>query len=137
MICQTTTPSELAGELGQLLGAVLAHATGAGAAPAGPPFTRYLSMDDQVVEIETGFALDRPVTGDGTVEATELPATDAVLVRHVGPYDQLPAAYAAATAFAWERGRSPAGAPWEVYLSDPGEEPDPAKWVTEVYLPVA
>jgi AraC family transcriptional regulator len=136
VVRQTTTPAELAGDLGQLLERVLQHAISAGAAPAGPPFTRYLRMDDHSVEIETGFPLDRAVPGGDGVQAVELPATDAVVARHIGPYDQLPATYAAATTFAGQLGRSPSEAPWEVYLTDPGEQPDPARWVTEVYLPV-
>jgi effector-binding domain-containing protein len=28
------------------------------------------------------------------------------------------------------------GAPWEVYIINPDQEPDSAKWVTEVYYPV-
>ena len=28
------------------------------------------------------------------------------------------------------------GAPWEVYISDPGEVPDPAEWITEIVHPL-
>jgi effector-binding domain-containing protein len=34
------------------------------------------------------------------------------------------------------QGRRPASTMWEVYLTDPEEEPDPARWRTEVYWPV-
>lgn len=132
----TTTPAELAGDLGRLLARVLSHALAAGATPAGPPFTRFLHTDDQRVDLETGMTFDRPVPPGGDVQATELPATDAVVVRHLGPYDQLPAAHHAAAAHARKQGRTPSGAPWEVYMTDPGDEPDPANWLTEVYLPV-
>jgi effector-binding domain-containing protein len=39
---------------------------------------------------------------------------------------------------AWiaEQGRRPAGAPWEVYWSDPREEPDSARWRTEIVWPI-
>jgi len=29
------------------------------------------------------------------------------------------------------------GAPWESYVTDPGEHPDPADWRTEVYWPLS
>lgn len=35
-----------------------------------------------------------------------------------------------------DSGASPGGAPWEVYLTDPGEVPDPADWKTQVLLPI-
>ena len=33
-------------------------------------------------------------------------------------------------------GLEPAGVPWEVYVTDPGAEPDPSKWRTDLYFPV-
>ena len=36
-----------------------------------------------------------------------------------------------------EQGRSPAGAPMEVHVTDPGEHPGPRTGETEVVLPVA
>jgi AraC family transcriptional regulator len=35
-----------------------------------------------------------------------------------------------------DQGLSAAGAPWETYLTDPGERPDPATWETEIVQPV-
>jgi AraC family transcriptional regulator len=29
-----------------------------------------------------------------------------------------------------------AGAPWEVYVTDPGVEPDSSKWYTQVIYPI-
>lgn len=29
------------------------------------------------------------------------------------------------------------GAPWEVYVTDPSEEPDTSLWITEIYYPVS
>ncbi len=36
-----------------------------------------------------------------------------------------------------ENGLRPAGAPWEWYVTDPAEHPDPADWRTEIYWPAA
>jgi effector-binding domain-containing protein len=32
-------------------------------------------------------------------------------------------------------GGTPASSPWEVYFTDPAEEPDPQKWRTEIVMP--
>lgn len=29
-----------------------------------------------------------------------------------------------------------AGAPWEVYVTDPGAEPDQSKWRTDIFFPL-
>jgi hypothetical protein len=31
---------------------------------------------------------------------------------------------------------TPSGAPWESYLTDPGQHPDPKDWKTEVFWPI-
>ena len=55
---------------------------------------------------------------------------------HVGAYDKLPEAHGAIQQWVEEQGLKTAGAPWESYVTDPGEEPDPKDWKTEVFWPV-
>ena len=59
------------------------------------------------------------------------------MTLHVGPYDELPAVYAAIEQWVAQHGWRPSGSPWEVYLNDPAECPDPKDWRTEVCWPVA
>jgi effector-binding domain-containing protein len=60
-----------------------------------------------------------------------------VSTLHRGPYDTLHEAYAAIEE--WMKGEdlTPAGPPWEVYITDPTAVQDPTEWETEVYWPVA
>ncbi len=55
---------------------------------------------------------------------------------HRGPYDGLPESYQQIEKWIREQGLAVAGAPWETYLTDPGENPDPATWETEIVQPV-
>jgi AraC family transcriptional regulator len=45
-------------------------------------------------------------------------------------------AYGAVEQWIAANGYEPAGAPWEVYLNDPGDHPDPKDWKTEIFWPV-
>ena len=56
---------------------------------------------------------------------------------HAGPYDELPATFAAIERWMDENGHRPGGAPWESYITDPAEHPDPADWRTRVCWPLA
>jgi AraC family transcriptional regulator len=51
-------------------------------------------------------------------------------------YDQLVNAYAAVEEWIKSQGFTPSGAPWESYLTDPAEHPDPKDWKTEVFWPI-
>jgi AraC family transcriptional regulator len=74
-------------------------------------------------------------TSEGDVLAEMLPGGPAAVTIHAGPYDQLQAAYAALEEWISANGFRPRGAPWEAYLNDPADYPDPQDWTTEVCLP--
>ena len=98
-------------------------------------------MPTDVVDVEAGFPLAAPFSKPGRCghgcDAGTLPAGPAYEALHVGPYESLPRTYGAIMARMREDGGSPGEAMWEYYLSDPGAEPDPAKWQTLVVWPVA
>lgn len=69
--------------------------------------------------------------------ADTLPGGFAATTIHNGPYDKLSEAYAAVEQWMATEGLVAAGAPWESYLNDPSDHPDPRDWKTEVFWPVA
>ncbi|MYG02265.1 MAG: hypothetical protein F4173_08285 [Acidobacteriia bacterium] len=66
----------------------------------------------------------------------ELPCGTMATVTHIGPYEGLPNTWAALTEWIRSQGLEAAGAPWEVYVTDPGAEPDQSKWRTDIFFPV-
>lgn len=76
------------------------------------------------------------VTGEGDVKSGALPGGPTAVAMHAGPYDQLSETYAALERWIEANGLRTAGAPWESYITDPAEHPDPGDWRTEVYWPV-
>jgi AraC family transcriptional regulator len=127
------TRDEIADTLGSMLPAVFAHAQERGLALAGPPFARYPEIGMGSFVMEAGFAIAAPAAG---IEALTIPAGEAAVAIHRGPYEGLPAAFAAVEAWVRDEGRSASGPPMELYLTDPGEHPDPETWETQLVLPV-
>jgi AraC family transcriptional regulator len=128
--------SQIAAALGELLGRVFLHAQRSGAALAGQPFTRYLEWGPGLLTIEAGLPVAATVSGEGDVRPDTLPGGPAASTTHVGPYDGLNAAHAAVQLWIEEHGLSVAGAPWEVYVTDPAEHPDPRDWRTQIFWPL-
>lgn len=109
----------------------------AGLQPSGPPILRTLSMADDGMEIEIGWPVATPFTAaDDLVVASSLPGGPAATLTYLGPYEGIAPAYEALQTWCAEHGREVAGPPWEVYFTDPQNEPDPARWRTDVYFPV-
>jgi effector-binding domain-containing protein len=133
----TTTPDKLSDLFGELLPEVDEYVHGSGIEHVGPPFGIYHEYAEDRVDVEAGMPVSEPVEGAGRIGGRTLPAGRAAVTWHVGPYTTIAEAYRAVEAWIAEQGHTPSGPPWEVYWTDPGEEPDSSKWRTEVGYPIA
>ena len=132
----TVAMKEIGNAMGPLFGEVHGHIQRSGGQPAGMPLALYHSIPGETVDLECAIPVASPLEGAGRVQAGELPAGTAATVTHVGPYDNLPQTWAALTAWMQSQGLEAAGSPWEVYVTDPGAEPDQSKWRTDIFFPV-
>lgn len=107
-----------------------------GVAPTGPAFARYRGIPDETMDLEVGFPTDRAVEPDGSVEPGELPAGQLARLVHAGGFDGLGGAWQRLGAWIAEQGLTPDEAYWEVYLTEPSPEMDPAELRTEANWPV-
>jgi effector-binding domain-containing protein len=126
-----TAVTEAFAELGAAVGR-------SGIPMAGPPFLIMHDVIDEETDgdVELAFPLAGPFSGDGDVHGQELPATTVAWTLHRGPYDEIGPAYHTVTGWVQEHGHDVAGPPREIYLTDPGETPDPADFLTEVQIPI-
>jgi effector-binding domain-containing protein len=119
-----------------------------GITPAGPPLIRYLVIDMAgELQIELAVPVAAPVIASGRIQPGTLPEGRYAVLRHTGPYDGLIASNAVLPRWAQEHGiefdtwDTAQGSAWrsraEHYLTDPSQEPDPAKWETDVAFLIA
>lgn len=130
----TCAMSELGPRLGKILPAVFEAITRQGIVASQPPFVRYLAMDmnNGTLEFEAGIPVATPFTDAPPVHAGVLPGGEVASLWHIGPYQDLGASHERLDAWIAAQGRQQGEGRWEVYWTDPGEEPDAAKWRTEV-----
>jgi effector-binding domain-containing protein len=119
-----------------------------GLAPAGPPFFKYNVIDmARELEMEAGVPVATSISGDDQMVAGVLPAGRYATLTHVGHPSELMAATKALLDWATEQGLT-----WDVtpsedcdrwacrlenYLTDPDQEPDMSKWVTQLAFKLA
>jgi len=137
--------SDIAATIGAVLPNIFQYAQQRGIALSGHPFTRYVEIGHGLLTIEPGMrvtgagpapSVAAPVPADSVVVEDTLPGGSAATTVHAGPYETLQDAYAALETWIEAQGLTRAGAPWESYITDPGEYPDPKDWRTEVCWPV-
>lgn len=136
VIAIETTPDGIGSALGQAFAEVQAALGRAGVAPVGPPFARYFEYSPALVDLEAGCPVGAPVSGDGRVKPGELPAGRIAQAWHAGGYDTVAETYGRLETWIRELGHTPAGPPWEVYLTDPAREPDSSHRMTQILWPV-
>ncbi|MCW6004436.1 helix-turn-helix domain-containing protein [Micromonospora sp. CPCC 205371] len=132
------TRDEIATALAECLPTVFGYVQRHGLAIAGPPFARYpeVGLGSLVIESGVSVAAQPPTAPSGGIEALTIPAGRAVVAVHRGPYDTLPESYQQIEKWMRDQRLSAAGPPWETYLTDPGERPDPSTWETKIAQPV-
>jgi AraC family transcriptional regulator len=123
--------------LGECFGKLFSYGAKAGLPIAGWPLCRYVSMGPGLLTIEPAMPLAAPASGEGEMQPGVLPAGEVALGIHAGPYEELGETHIAIERWIDANGYSVDGTPWEQYVTDPGEHPNPADWRTEVYWPLA
>lgn len=119
-----------------------------GAVPAGAPFWKYNVIDmDRELEIEAGVTVPQALAGDGRVVAGTVPSGRYATLTHVGHPSELAGVtetlldWAAGQGLTWDVSPGEDGERWggrlEIYLTDPAQEPDMSKWVTQLAFRLA
>lgn len=131
-----------ASQVSATLATILPEVVGAlgeqGAEMSGPPFSRYHAIDTArgKIDLEAGVPVKAPIRASGRVKASELPAGRAAMTWHVGSYHQLQQSYDRLGAWIAAETLTPRAGFWEIYWTDPGLEPDPSSWRTQILWPV-
>ncbi|HEV8145547.1 MAG TPA: helix-turn-helix domain-containing protein [Bryobacteraceae bacterium] len=138
VVRKTVKRSEIAAAIGEVLPRVFQYAQQNGIAFAGPPLVRYIQVGPGMMTIEPGMPVAGSAgSGAGDIVAETIPGGTVATTIHTGPYEKLPEAYAAIEQWMHAEGLKGTGVPWESYLTDPGDYPDPKDWKTEVFWPLA
>ena len=128
---------ELQATLAECLRKIYGYCHRVGIPLSGRPLTRYVSTGPGLWIIEAGKPLVTAVAGEGEIEPGFLAGGPVAMAVHMGPYDRLSETYAAIERWIEANGFRTGGAPWESYITDPADDPDPSHWRTDVYWPLA
>ncbi|AFL79896.1 transcriptional regulator, effector-binding domain/component [Aequorivita sublithincola DSM 14238] len=109
---------------------------------AGKPFTLYNSIDNanNTVIFSTGVPVkEKVVTPEGSpVVCGFMEPVSAVKISLKGNYKHISEAYSKGEKYIVQNSlqKDPEGKMFEVYITDPEATPNPADWLTEIYIPI-
>ncbi len=108
-----------------------------GASMAGPPFAIWYKYDDpENFVYDIAMPVSKQLTGEGDIHFLYTYEGKTVKADHFGDYSTTGHSWSAIMQYMKDKGLEPNGDPWEVYMTDPKDQPDPEKWLTVLYFPV-
>lgn len=128
--------TQLQSMFAECFGKLFTHGHQAGLAIAGWPLARYVSMGPGLWTVDAAMPLASPAPPSGEMQAGELYAGPVAFAVHSGLYELLPETNAAIERWIEANGFEVGGPPWESYVTDPAQHPDPKDWKTEVHWPL-
>lgn len=103
----------------------------------GHPYTVYHHWDPEgKILMEVSLPLAEAIPGEDPIKSVMSPGGKAVRAVHRGAYEDIGPAHEAIAKYIEVLELEMTGSPWEVYITDPSQEPDTAKWETVVYYPI-
>lgn len=141
LINDSCNDQEIEGKLGACYGEIQTEMGKQGLTQSGNVFAIYNKVEERdggswYFWMDVGIGVDKPGKSAGRITYKELPGGNVVRGDHYGAYDATPASHEAINKWIEANGKTITGSPWEVYVTDPGTEPDQSKWLTEIYYPV-
>lgn len=103
---------------------------------AGMPCGLFFEFNEEAGETDmaAAFPVTEAIEMKEGYELINLPARSALLIDYYGPYEGSVAAHEAMEVYMKENDYTPSELPViEQYITDPGEEPDPNKWLTKIF----
>ena len=139
-LAQDVAPDGMPAIFDETFAALVPALAEAGVQIAGPAISLHHRMPGATMTFEVGFPVAAPL--DGQLEAggitflpSSMPATQVATVSHLGGYDGLGDAWGRLMQQVAADGHQPALPFWEVYVTEPSPDMDPATLRTDLVLP--
>jgi effector-binding domain-containing protein len=132
----TASPGTIGNKLGLIYARISSTVRKNKLQVVGSPFAIYHYYSQQLIDFEAGLPVNKLITPGTEIISAKLPHTKAVKTTFWGSYTQTGSAYTRIENYISTNRLEIKGSPWEVYLTDPLNQPDTSKWQTDIYYPV-
>lgn len=102
-----------------------------------PPIVVYhaSNKEDHTV-LECAIPISEKINVSDKIKVIELPATKTIMASHFGHYNTVKTTSDALELYINENNIEVIGSRFEIYITDPMQEPDSRKWETQIYYPI-
>lgn len=130
------TMEEVGEAMGPAFGAIMQVVGTNGAQVIGSPFSIWYEWENEIMEFDNAIPINKKIKGTDDVLPIKTYGGKVAYVSHMGEYSTTNYSWGILETYLKENNLEMNGAPYEVYITDPQTEPDPSKWITELYWPI-
>ncbi len=107
-----------------------------GATPRGPPVAIFYKVDKKEIDFELGIPTNIPIKEKGKFKLSTTPGGKTAFTLYKGRYEKIEPAYNAIKKWMKDNGYEGTDIWWEIYCTNPNENPNQDEWKTEVYCQI-
>ncbi|MEZ5198874.1 MAG: GyrI-like domain-containing protein [Bacteroidales bacterium] len=130
------TADNIANEMGMAFGAIMQYIDEGGANIAGAPFSIWYKWEDEIMVFDNAIPVNSKMKGNDKINPIVTYQGKVANVSHTGDYSTTQYSWLALEEYVKANGYETNGDPWETYITDPQNEPNPNNWVTELNWPI-
>lgn len=129
---------EIGPKMGQLYAQIGAFMAKNNIAMAGMPMTIYYFNEDGSIDMECAMPTAESIeTADDEIVSKITFAGRLIKGIHLGDYSKLEDSHTQLLSYLENNNLKQAGEMYEIYITDPGAEPDTSKWQTDIFIPIS
>lgn len=130
------TMEEISEAMGPAFGEIMQVISSNGAQVIGAPFSIWYEWEDEMMEFDNAIPINKKINGTDKVLPIKTYQGKVAHVSHMGEYSTTHLSWEILESYLKDNNLEKNGAPYEVYVTDPQNVPDPSKWITELYWPI-
>lgn len=132
------TMDQFGEQMAELFPRLAAEQEAKGLEMAGPPFSHYLSYDEEtgVAQYLVGIPITGKAKNSGDIKFKSYKEMPVIQAVHTGPYEGLHQSYGKLMEYVEDNAIDLKMEAFEIYLTDPMAEPDVTRWQTLIAMPL-
>jgi effector-binding domain-containing protein len=123
-------------QMGNMYAKIMQLLTNNNLSISGMSYSVYHSVSSDSIDLECGIPVNKITNAADDFLIGVFEKQECAMVSFFGDYSQLEIGHTAVQEWMEQHKFKLAGSPIEIYVTDPGTEPNPEKWQTNIYYPI-
>lgn len=133
---EKVAPAIISEKMGEMYARITNFIQTRGLETTGMPYSVYDEMGENGIDLECGIPVNKAIESELNFNTGKMESKKCAVLYYFGDYSQLEKGHTEIQQWINRHKYKLAGSPMEIYVTDPGTEPNPDNWQTNIYYPI-